>query len=62
MDTTHDWTPGQTTRGEKILAFRLTIMTGVIINTGEVRQIFSNVRFVIKREGERNLIEIVDEA
>jgi hypothetical protein len=61
-NVTHDWTPGQTTRGENILAFRPTTMTGVIVNTDQVGQIFSNVWFVIEREGERNPIEIVDEA
>jgi hypothetical protein len=61
MDTTHDWTRGQTTRGKKILGFRPVRMTGAMVSTGEITQIYKDIRFVIEREGELNPIEIVDD-
>ncbi|PZD22725.1 hypothetical protein A1F96_10887 [Pyrenophora tritici-repentis] len=61
MDITYDGTPGQTTRGEEILAFRPVTMTGTLISTGDTGHIYSSIRFVIKSEG-RNPIKIVDEA
>ncbi|KAA8622021.1 hypothetical protein PtrV1_06522 [Pyrenophora tritici-repentis] len=57
MDITYDGTPGQTTRGEEILAFRSVTMTGTLISTGETQQIYSSIQFVIKSEG-RNPIKI----
>ncbi|KAI0604070.1 DnaJ domain-containing protein, partial [Pyrenophora tritici-repentis] len=61
MDTTPNWTPGETTRGEEIIAFRPVTMTGIMPSTGETGHIYSSIRFVIKSEG-RNPIEIVNEA
>ena len=60
MDTTCNWTPGQTTMGEEILGYRPYTTTGILASTGKPGQILINIRFVIERKGEPNPIAIVD--
>lgn len=61
MDTAHDWKPGETTKGEKILGYRPRTRTGRDVRTFSPTQIFDNVRFVIECDGDRNPIKIVEE-
>jgi len=59
MDTRYDWTPGETERGEKILAHR-SITTRCILSTGETGKVCSNIRFVIELDGDPTLMDIVE--
>ncbi|CAN9287411.1 unnamed protein product [Alternaria alternata] len=59
MDITHDWSPGETTRGKKILAVRSTKLTGRSVRTGELDQLYKRQEFVVEKEKGSNSMEIL---
>jgi hypothetical protein len=58
MDTTYPWTPGQTKKGKKILAYSPRTATGRSLITGQPEQICTGAFFVIQVE-EANPIKIL---
>jgi hypothetical protein len=59
MDITHDWSPGETTRGRKILAVRSIKVTGSSVHTGELDQLYKRQEFVVEKEEGSNSMEIL---
>ena len=59
MDITHDWSPGETTRGRKILAVRSIKLTGRSVHTGELDQLYKRQEFVVEKEEGSNSMEIL---
>ncbi|KAJ4329635.1 hypothetical protein N0V87_010697 [Didymella glomerata] len=61
MDTTYDWVPGETIKGDKILAHRTVTVTRRRKRDGVLEDFIQSILFVIEKKGARNPIELADE-